>query len=279
MQQSSGKSVIVQGRIVWTSGDLFEGQLQTIFGTKQPKLNAQGQQTKQYGFGLAIPKSEFQQPGSGGAQIWEAMQAEAFAIYPSRQVPPSFAWKFKDGDGVDDKGVLFANRTGYAGHLVLSLTTSLPIKFFRYEGGAHVQVNDGIKCGDYVNVQVHVKAHGAIGQGKPGLYLNPSAVQFVAAGEPIINAPSAEQIFGNAMPTPPQGYVAPAGPPPMPTQQAPQQYAQPAAAPAFTQQVPAPHHGVLPPAHQPQAAVAPFPAQGTAPTGMPTFNPGEGFPR
>src|SRR5690606_24427845 len=91
---------------------------------------------------------------------------------------------------------------------VLSCTTQLPIKFFRFEGGANILINEGIKCGDYVNVQLQIKAHPAVGQGKAGMYVNPSAVQFLGYGTEIINAPSGDQIFGAAAPTVPPGASA-----------------------------------------------------------------------
>lgn len=242
---------MVQGRIVWVSGDLFKGKKETIFGTSSPKLNKKGEQSMQYGFGLAVPKSVLNQtaPGQPG-EIWAAIHEEAYKLYPSRQLPPAFAMKYKDGDGVDDKGISFAQREGYAGHLIFACTTSLPIKFFKWENGQNILINEGIKCGDYVNVQLGIEAHPAIGQGKPGLYLNPNAVQFLGFGKEIINAPSGDQVFGvGAPPLPPGASATPIVPPGMimPTgipNMAPQ---------AGTFQPPPvqPHYGVLPPTHQP----------------------------
>lgn len=264
---ANGRTVMVQGRIVWVSGDLFKGQLQTEFNSKVPKMNKAGEQMKQYGFGLAVPKSVLTQTGQGQpGEIWAAIHEEAYTLYPSRQLPPSFAMKYKDGDGIDDKGVPFSQREGYAGHLVFACTTSLPIKFYKYENGQNILINEGIKCGDYVNVQLNIMAHPAQGQGKPGLYLNPYAVQFLGFGKEIINAPSGDQIFGlqapampqgaSATPLAPQGMIVPNMAP-----QAPQQFAPP------VQQVAPPHYGVLPQAHQPQATPQQFapPVQQVAP--------------
>lgn len=259
-QSSTGRTIMVQGRILWTVGDLFKGRAKTDFNTKQPLIDPKtGQAKMEYGFGLAVPKSVLNQTGAGQpGEIWAAIHEEAYSLYPSRQLPPSFAMKYKDGDGIDDKGVSFANREGYAGHLVFACTTSLPIKFFKFEGGTHFQINEGIKCGDYVNVQLSIKAHPAQGQGKPGLYLNPNAVQFLGFGKEIINAPSAESIFGNvAPPLPPGASATPFAQagfivPPVEQQPAAPQYAPPPVAAA-----PAPHYGVLPPAHQPTGAPVP----------------------
>jgi len=258
---------MVDGRIVWTVGSLFEGRIKTIFGTQQPRLNQQGETMKEYGFGLAVPKSVLNQVGAGQpGEIWSAIHEEAFTLYPSRQIPPAFAMKYKDGDtGIDDKGISLSQRKGYAGHLVFALTTSLPMKFFRWENGAYVQISDGIKCGDYVRVQVSVKAHAASGQGKPGLYLNPNAVLFLGYGEEIVNAPSAENIFGNQAPPVPAGAsatpLAPQGMPAMPQMQQ-QTYGAPPMQPQQVQ----PNYGVLPPQHQPQQFQA---APSPQPTGMP----------
>lgn len=314
-QQTQGKNVMVQGRIVWVAGDLFKGDKKTDQQTKQVKLDQNGQPIMQYGFGLAVPKSVFSQTGPGQpGEIWAAIQGEVMALYPSGQIPPAFAYKYKDGDGVDHNGAPFNQREGYAGCLIFALTTQIPIKFFRFEGGQNIMVNEGIKCGDYVNVQVSVKAHGAIGTSKPGMYLNPNAVQLVAPGKEIINSPSGDQIFGVQAPPTPQNYVAPemgampqmgqapaampqmGQPPAMPQGNfAPQGFTAPPQqmAPPAT-----PHYGVLPQAHQPSMQQSPAP---TAPFGQPGMpmapgqpmaaptaqfapptqsfpNPGQGFP-
>jgi hypothetical protein len=260
MSNAEGKVVLVQGRIVWVSGDLFEGKGQTIFGTQTPKLNQQGEQSTQYGFGLAVPKSELADPVRGA--IWAAMHEQAWTLYPSRQIPQSFAMKYKSEEMADEQGRPYSLREGYPGCLVFSLTTNLPIRYFRHEGGQNIQVSDGIKCGDYVNVQVMVKAHPAVGQGKAGLYLNPMMVQLVAPGKEIINAPSADQVFGNVTPQAPAGYVPPAAPPAMPSFAPPPVNNNPGNFPLAPQPgfappptpvaaAPAPNYQVIPPAFQP----------------------------
>jgi hypothetical protein len=286
MQTSNGKTVMVQGRIVWTPGNLFTGRGKVDQNTKQPKLNLQGQQRMEYGFGLAIAKTDLA-PGKQGYALWEAMHVEASSLYQGGQIPPGFAMKFKDGDGIDDKGQPFANREGYAGHIVVAMTTEIPIKFVKWENGTNIQVNEGIKCGDYVNVQVQVKAHPANGSQKPGLYINPMMAQFIGYGKEIINTASGDQVFGNqappmmgsATPIAPQGGLlmptgapigAPQGVPNMAPQMAPQA---------------APHFAVLPQNLQPagmpgipQAQPVPQPMAQPAmqPTGMPGI---PGFPQ
>lgn len=212
VNMSEGRQVMVQGRIVWLAGKTpFEGA-QRKGQDGRPMFDQQGKPLMQYGFGLAVKK-----PGPTSTpdetknfmDMWNAIQSEAMALYPSGQVPPGFSFKYKDGDGVDHNGQPFANRDGYKDHLVFALTTSLPLKFFRYEGG-YVQVSEGIKCGDYVQVQVNVKGHlpkpGT--QGKPGLYLNPNLTLFLGYGQEIMNTPDAASVFGAAPPPLPNGASA-----------------------------------------------------------------------
>lgn len=265
LNANKGRTVMCQGRIVWIKGDLMKGQLKRDYNTKQPVMDPKtGQQKVEWGFGLSIPKSALQQiaPGQPG-EVWAAMHEEAFTLFPSRQIPPAFAMKFRDGDGIDDKGIPFAQREGYAGCIVLACTTNIQPKFYRWEGGTNVQITEGIKCGDFVNVQLNIKAHPAVGKQKAGLYVNPKMVQFLAYGKEIINTPDPMTVFGNqappipaggsAVPFAPTGFVPPQEPQQQYGQQVvqnlQQQYQQPAPPP---QAPAAPHYGVLPPQQQQQ---------------------------
>jgi len=260
-QTTEGTTLIVQGRIVWVAGkDVFSGKGMVDQNTKQPIIGPDGQQKVEYGFGLAVAKVDPQtgQQSENFTQLWNTLHQEAYKIYPSGQLPNGFAFKYKDGDNdVDNQGQSYSNREGYAGHLVISCTTRIPPKFFVHQGGNNILVNTGIKCGDYVNVQVQIKAHPPIGQGKAGLYINPSAVQLAAEGKEIINAPSGDQIFGQNMPAYNGQVVAPEQPS-MPNVQVPTANPTtptPAVAPSMpgVQAPPqaAPHYGVLPQTHQP----------------------------
>lgn len=304
---------MVQGRIVWGSGKtLFEGKPKVDSTTKQPRLGKDGRQLIEYGFGLAVNKAIITQenmaPGRP-AEFYAAMFSEAMSLFPGAQaVPKQFAMKTKDGDiDADDKGIPYSQRTGYAGHIVLACTTTIPIKWFRFDPQTNQNyiVEEGIKVGDYVNVQLQIKAHPAIGQSKAGLYLNPLAVQFVGYGEAIINAPSGDQIFGAGAPQLPPGAsaqpVAPTGgflmaPPQAP--QAPQMPATPQFAPQAPAQAPVapePHYGVVPQQFQPpvqqapamppmgnaQPAISPPQAPGFAPPAFPSngMPPMPGYPQ
>lgn len=237
---------VIQGRIVWKSGDLFKGRADTVFGSKTPKVDKQGKQSITYGFGLAVPKMVNGQPNAQLQDFMQTMYNEALKLYPSGQIPPAFAFKFKDGDGIDPKkGTPYNTREGYAGCYVFSCTTQIPINWFIYQNGQNMLANEGIKCGDYVDVQVQIKAHPAIGNGNPGMYLNPNAARLIGYGEEI----TAQEVDGDAIfgttANVPQGAssqpVAPSGG--FPGMATPQQ---------MQQQPAQPHFGILPQHMQPQ---------------------------
>lgn len=269
--QTNGNNLLLQGRIVWTVGSLFEGSLKTDFQTGSPLMDKAGNQVVEYGFGLAIPKVDptTGQPTAEYAKIWDVLHKEAFTMYPGGNIPPNFAMKYKDGDGVDHNGKLYSEREGQAGHIIITCTTRIPIKYFVFQGGNNVLVNAGIKTGDYVNVQLNIKAHPAKGNGNPGLYVNPSAVQLIQEGKEIINSPSGDQIFGQAQPAGYNGQVEMPTQPSMPVQTPPMG-------------APAPNYNVLPTQHQPAQSV---PMQsmptntinGSVPTAYPS-NPAMGQP-
>lgn len=302
-QGVQGSNVMVTGRIVWLVGDLFEGEPAMDDRTNQRKVDKTGQPMTNYGFGLAVPKSELgkisnpvnleNDPGA----IWYAIHVEAQKMFPPpAQVPPGdkFAWKFKDGDSIDHNGMPFAGRDGYAGCMVFALTTTIPIKFFRWENGQNQLVTSGIKCGDYVRVQVGVKPKPGSGTIKPGLYLNPNAVQFLGFGALIESRVSGDTIFGQAAPAlPPGATMMPTAPSTgmlIPPNAAPQGFAPPLATPSGGTMVqnfmpaaaaPQPHYPVLPQVvqaqMQPQAPMMPPMPQmgngqmsvGVAPVGNP----------
>ena len=274
--QTNGNTLMIQGRIVWGIGaSLFEGRQKKDYNTNQPIIGADGNPAVEYGFGLAIPKLD--QNGQNSEEftkVWNALHQEAFTLFPNGQIPPGFAMKYKDGDSIDDKGKPFADREGYAGHIVLAATTQIPIKWFKFEGGNNILVSSGFKVGDYVNAQINIKAHPAKGQGKAGLYINPLAVQFIQPGPEIINTPSGDQIFGQQAPAY-AGQALPDTAPQMPNM-APQAPATAApVAPQMPGQAPAPqapvapqadpHYGVLPNQLQPGQAPAPQAPMGNAP--------------
>ena len=213
MQADNGTQVMVSGRLVYVIGNnIFKGDTAKIFGTQSPKLGKDGKTYSEYGFGLAVPKGFLQEPGTpeqpGKGAIWGALHSEAYKIFPNRQIPPSFHMKFKDGDtGTNQDGSPVNVKTGYPGHIVLSCKTTIAPKFYRYDAASkqNFLINEGIKCGDWVTVQLSIKAHAGV---NAGLYLNPNAVQLWYCDDEIVNAPSGDQIFGMSAPTIPAGKSA-----------------------------------------------------------------------
>lgn len=214
MSTTAAQVTLVTGRVVW--GDLFKGTPK-LDDNDQPVIDPEtGNQVIEYAFGLAVPKSEFTQDkmGPGGpAEIWAIMQRQAMLAYGNQQPPDGFSWKYKDGDGRDHNGKPFADRKGYAGHFVFTMSTRIPFEVVKWNGDTqrYYPVREGVKCGDYVQVQVNIKAHSGNPQkrnSKGGVYLNPLAVLFVGFGEEIVNGPTAEMRFGSQPPALPPGASA-----------------------------------------------------------------------
>lgn len=167
------------GRIVW--GDPTTPRDKIDQDTKQKVLNADGTVKKQTSFGVAFPKVEFQ------SVIWPAMHAESAKGFPAG-VPNNFSWKYVDGDGVDSQGKPYAERPGYAGCIVLAISTELqPPGIFKLENGVYRQMQPNeIKCGDYVRMGLNFKVNIPTNRlHKPGLFVNPQAVEFIGYGEEI----------------------------------------------------------------------------------------------
>lgn len=166
-----------QGRIVWG----HPGRSQIKKDKDRKPIIRDGKEVSQWAFGLAIPKDVF------NAQIYPYMQQEAAMAFPGGGVPPRFAWKYKDGDGFDDKGKRFSDREGYAGNFVLTVSTeSYAPALYKLENGAYVQIPaDQIKCGDFVAVKITCKYNNATGTNTPGLYINPQGIVFLGYGTEI----------------------------------------------------------------------------------------------
>ena len=259
------------GRIVW--GHPMRATKKTDPQTKQPVLR-DGQPVEQWSFGIAIPKDPFN-------EVYGVMHQEAVSAFPNG-VPGNFAWKFKDGDGVDRQGQPFSKREGYAGHYVLTVSTeAFQPPCFKYEGNGYRQLNENeIKCGDYVRVNVTFKANVPTSRTHtPGIYVNPNGVELVGYGTEIVGTGSADptEMFGGQPVTnlPPGASATPIGGAPenmqMPTGMPPQQ------------QPP----GMPPPAHDfvqntmgnpptaPDAGMSQPPA---APQGYPSATPATSYP-
>ena len=264
------------GRIV--SGHPSKPEFKENFQTKQPVLK-NGVKVEEWRCKLAIPKDVF------NTQVWPQLHAEAATLYPSG-VGRDFSWKFVDGDSPEcPKGskIPYNVREGYPGHYVLTISTeAFAPPIFKFENGAYRQITaDEIKCGDYVKLNVNIKAHN---NNDGGLYLNPNGFELVAYGKEIVFAsadptslfgvggqqyqlpagasltPVSSAPAGAAMPLPQQPQQYAPAPAPVAYAPQPQQYAPPVA--YSNAPLPAPAHDFVQAAvGQPVYAPAPM-AQG-----------------
>lgn len=173
------------GRIVWGHPS---NPRQKTDDNNQPVMKATGEKALQWAFGVAFTKAEFQQ------YIWPYLAQEAATAFP-QATPPSFSWKMTDGDTVDAKGVPFAQREGYAGCIVLAISTELQAPpIFKFNGAKYDQLPpEAIKCGDYVSVGLDVRVNvPADAKKKSGLYINPKAVELVGYGTQIVSQGAAD---------------------------------------------------------------------------------------
>jgi hypothetical protein len=261
MENDKGTQVLTPvGRIVWghpiKPSPILE---QEGPNTGKPKLDEQGQPKYAYTFGVAFTRAEFEQ------HIWPAMWAEASKAFPNG-VPQGFAWKYKDANAVDKKGKLYSEREGYAGCMVLTITSNLPNPPAAYvfvpatNSYRQIAANE-VKTGDYVRVLTNFKVNVPKDvRYSPSLYVNPESVEFVGYGTEISNVPqiNPNAVFGGQqVALPPGASAQPLAPTaqfgmptaqPQPAMQQPQQMGgmpvQQAYAPAPVQQ----------PAMQPQQA-------------------------
>lgn len=273
---SNENTAMLTGRIVFVIGDLFAGDSAKIYGTQTPKMNKAGQPYREYGFGLAVPKTAWQDPRWDATDFWNKMHQFVASKY-NGQPPANFKWKWIDGDtGVTQEGVKVNTKQGYPGHYVFTFKTTITPKFFRGEGPAnarvYTQIADGIKCGDWVRVQTSFDINlGA----NCSLYLNPQAIEFVGYGDAIVNAPTGAQIFG-AGPSfvPPGASATPlASSAPMPAQP-PQQVWGQAPGPNGPAAPVMPAPGPMNPGHQIQN----FAPAGPGPTAPQPAYPSNGMP-
>jgi len=250
---------------------------------KQPMFK-DGQPVMVHSFGVAYPKDVF------NSTVWPVMYQAASGAYGGQQPPPHFAYKFKDGDTVDRQGKPYANREGYAGHCVVHFETQFDLLAYRINpqtGGWDQITAADYKTGDYIAVRATVEGNKpADPTHTPGLFVNPIGVLHVGNGQAIINAPSADQMFGGQQFALPPGATAPGAPPAMPSGaamppglggaapmmpgQPPGAYQPPPAAPAAPQYAPPPAAPGQPPVYAQPPGVAP--AAPAAPTYPPAHD-------
>lgn len=266
------------GRIVW--GHPSNARQRTD-DNNLPVVRANGEKAMQWSFGVAFTKAEFQ------AAIWPYLAQEAATAFPNG-TPPSFSWKMTDGDTIDSKGVPFSNREGYAGCIILAISTELQAPpIFKWNGQKYDQLpGEAIKTGDYVSVGIDCRVNVAPdAKKKSGLYINPKAVELVGYGTQIVSQGQADPqaLFGgrqHALPpgasATPIGGAQQVGMPGMGMPQQPGMMPAPApvAAPVYPQPQMAPQPQMMP-APAPMAAPGyPQPGMMPAPAPQPQMAPG-----
>lgn len=180
---------------------------------KQPMFKQDGSPVMVHSFGVAYAKDVF------STQIWPVMYAAASAAYGGQQPPPHFAYKYKDGDGVDRQGKSYASREGYAGHIVVHFETQFDLLAYRQNaaGGWDQITENDYKTGDYIAVNASIEGNKPTDPTHtPGLFINPQGVLLIGHGQAIINAPSADQMFAGQTFQLPPGATAPGTAPTMP---------------------------------------------------------------
>ena len=153
-----------------------------------------GQPRSEFLIVLAIEKTNPEWPA-----FWAQLGAEAQRSFPNGEFnAPTFSWKVKDGDGVDQNGKPNASKEGFKGCWAVTFKSSFQVGCWK-AGMPHDP--KAIRTGDYVRVLGTVEGNaGGTGAGvsKNGLYLNHNAIEFIGFGQEIQSGPDAKEAFGKA---------------------------------------------------------------------------------
>lgn len=251
------------GRIV-QGNPLFKSAVMEDDGKTQ-KVGKDGQPSFNYWFNVAFDKRD--------PEVWPmicAIKQDAAASFPQLFpqgwnpnaanegcVRPDFAFKIKDGDGMDLNGKPHANKEGWGGCYILQISTyaAQPRCYDGLANNTPITELEQIHTGKFVRVSLDIKSNGWTGQGnsKPGIFVNPDGVQLVGHGSKISSGPDAATMFA----APVAGYIppgmsttAPVAAIAMPGQPAPQ-------APQGAPVMPTPQAAPAPTMPQMQAPAAP----------------------
>lgn len=251
------------GRIV-QGNPLFKSAVMEDDGKTQ-KVGKDGQPSFNYWFNVAFDKRD--------PEVWPmicAIKQDAAASFPQLFpqgwnpnaanegcVRPDFAFKIKDGDGMDLNGKPHANKEGWGGCYILQISTyaAQPRCYDGMANNTPITELEQIHTGKFVRVSLDIKSNGWTGQGnsKPGIFVNPDGVQLVGHGSKISSGPDAATMFA----APVAGYIppgmsttAPVAAIAMPGQPAPQ-------APQGAPVMPTPQAAPAPTMPQMQAPAAP----------------------
>lgn len=203
------------GRIV-QGNPLFKSAVMEDDGKTQ-KTGKDGQPSFNYWFNVAFDKRD--------PEVWPmicAIKQDAAASFPQLFpqgwnpnaanegcVRPDFAFKIKDGDGVDLNGKPHSQKEGWGGCYILQISTyaAQPRCYDGLANNAPITELEQIHTGKFVRVSLDIKSNGWTGQGnsKPGIFVNPDGVQLVGHGAKISSGPDAATMFA----APVAGYIPP----------------------------------------------------------------------
>jgi len=185
------------GRVVW--GHPLQKQIKTDPKTRKPILDKTGKEQDVWSFGLAIPVAAF-------AELEKAIATAAYQQYPQGNFPRDFAWKFKTESMMDEQNKPYAEREGYAGHVVINVSTqAFCPPLYKFDNGAYRQLTESeLKCGDWVVAKLLINSHPG------GVYINPVAIELVGYDKEIArrSAANPNETFGGRTYQLPQGVSA-----------------------------------------------------------------------
>lgn len=154
-------------------------------------IGKDGNPVSEFSFGVAIPKGAEQHwvQTVWGKTIWNV----GVAAYPKLVNLPTFSWKIKDGDSdvPNSVGRLTRDQEGCAKHWVIWFKQQWAPKLVTDKGATQLIEPDALVPGYYVEVYGSVAPNvikPGVQGGRPGVYLNPIAVNRVAYGERIVNS-------------------------------------------------------------------------------------------
>lgn len=154
-----------------------------------PKTNKDGSPQIQYYIGLAFAKTD---PEFG--KLYQLMQQVAQRDWSAGEYKSAtFAWKYKDGDGVNKYGKEYPAHC--KGHWILGITSGFPYPVID-EREIPITDPNRIKRGYYMRAHVGIKGNGP--NKSPGLYINCSFAQLCGYGPEIQSGPDVREVLSKA---------------------------------------------------------------------------------
>jgi hypothetical protein len=203
------------GRIV--EGDPWVASEKNADGT--PRIVKTGRNTgkpsPQFYIGLAVPKLIQGHPNPDFGAFYTEVDRIARMSWPNlfpnggACIRGDFAWKIRDGDGMNREGKSLAEKVGFAGHWIIGFATSFaPEIVVETSPGVYAQLTDPamLKRGYWARVGASISSNESTQT--PGLYINLEKIEWKGKGEVIQSGLSAAQTFAPAAAAIPEGMQA-----------------------------------------------------------------------